>query len=176
MKDSFDKPLSSETIMSSACFTGHRDLSDEEALETYEILKETIRELSKRKIYRYYCGGAVGFDLTAAVAVLNMRNEIPSLELILALPCHNHYAKWRKRDIDLLNRIMSDAAEVVYVCEHYTKFCMALRNRYMVDRSCVCIHYLKRQSGGTYNTVRYAQKKGLELIATTLDRESQILY
>ena len=41
---------------------------------------------------------------------------------------------------------------------------MHKRNRHLVDNSSVCVCYLNKENGGTAYTVRYAGKKGLEII------------
>ena len=41
---------------------------------------------------------------------------------------------------------------------------MMVRNRYMVDRSSLCLCYLRKASGGTKSTVDYAKKAGLQLL------------
>ena len=40
----------------------------------------------------------------------------------------------------------------------------------LVDRSSVCVAYLKRQNGGTAYTADYAKKQGLEIINIAEDR------
>ena len=41
---------------------------------------------------------------------------------------------------------------------------MLARNRYMADHSSYCIAYLVRGTGGTAYTVRYARKKGVQIV------------
>ena len=53
---------------------------------------------------------------------------------------------------------------MVYTAQKYAKGCMHKRNCHLVDNSSVCVCYLNRESGGTAYTVRYAGKKGLEII------------
>lgn len=147
-----------------ACFTGHRALSAEERRFAAEAITEQITALAARGITHYYAGGAVGFDMVAAVSVINAKQYAPSLTLTLALPCRDHMAKWSLGDKRLFERVMTMADEVVYVSEGYHRGCMHQRNRYMVDRSAVCLAYLTEARGGTYNTVLYAQGQGIEVI------------
>ena len=53
---------------------------------------------------------------------------------------------------------------MVYTSQAYTAGCMHKRNRHLVDNSSVCVCYLTKDSGGTAYTVRYARKRGLEVI------------
>lgn len=66
--------------------------------------------------------------------------------------------------------ILDLADEVTYACEHYTSYCMSKRNRMLVDKSSVCITYLKRKTGGTAYTADYAKKQGLEIFNIAEDR------
>ena len=78
------------------CFTGRRyiDASHLEQLRhnTYEIIKK----LSQEGITDFICGGAMGFDTLASQLVLAVRNDIPKIRLILALPCKNQTQGWKK--------------------------------------------------------------------------------
>ena len=80
------------------------------------------------------------------------------------LPCLTQTRGWRPEDIAEYERIKAQADKVVYTAQQYTRGCMHKRNRHLVDNSSVCVCYLNRESGGTAYTVRYARKKGLEII------------
>lgn len=149
---------------SCACFTGHRAMSNEEMKKAAVLISNKITELYKRGICNYYAGGALGFDFAAAVTVLNMKTLLPNLTLNLALPCRDYMKKWSRSQIELFERIMTRADSIVYVSEKYSRGCMQMRNKYMVDRSSVCVSYMRECRGGTYNTVSYAKKKGVEVI------------
>lgn len=149
---------------SCACFTGHRAMSSDEMKKASLLISREVTELYDRGIYNYYAGGALGFDFAASVTVLNMKAMLPKLTLNLALPCRDYMKKWSFSQTELFERVMARADSVVYVSEEYSRGCMQVRNRYMVDRSGVCIAYLKESRGGTYNTVGYAKKKGVKVI------------
>ena len=147
-----------------ACFTGHRAISVDDMRSSAELISEQIRALRDEGIVNYYAGGALGFDFAASVTLLNMKNIMPELTLNLVLPCHDYDKKWAKNEKELFSRVIARADTVVYTSEHYSNFCMHLRNRYMVDRSSVCIAYMTENKGGTASTVDYARKKGLRII------------
>lgn len=153
---------------SCACFTGHRTLTREIIEKAVASIETQITALAARGVVHYYAGGAIGFDMAAAVTVLNMKWQfLPQLTLTLALPCHDHTAKWSLTDRKLFERILSFADQVVYVSDRYTPGCMQKRNIYMVDHSCVCLAYLTDARGGTYNTVRYAERRGVPIVHLT---------
>lgn len=150
-----------------ACFTGHRAMTDEELKSSALLVSEQIKALYAKGIRNYYAGGAIGFDLAAAVTVLNMKRVYPDITLNLALPCPNYQSKWTRSHVELFERVRARADNEVYVSESYHRGCMQVRNKYMVDKSAVCIAYLREKTGGTYNTVTYALKKGRQVINLT---------
>ena len=148
----------------SCLFTGHRALPTEgKDLEWLEQeLKNEIRTAYNKGFRAFYSGGAAGFDMLCALTAINLRqSELPDLRLIFALPCYNHYKSWDKNDKMLFAHLLERADEVVYVSQDYTPGCMHKRNRYMVDHSALCIAYCTKSTGGTANTVNYAQKNGV---------------
>lgn len=149
---------------SCACFTGHRAMSNDEMKRVSLLISKEVTELYNRGIYNYYAGGALGFDFAASVTVLNLKAILPKLTLNLALPCREYMKKWTSSQIALFERVIERADCVTYVSEEYSRGCMQERNKYMVDRSNVCIAYLKERHGGTFNTVSYAKKKGVKVI------------
>ena len=106
---------------------------------------------------------ALGFDLLAAQAVLRLRDRFPDARLILALPCPSQADRWAQTDRQLYNRMLSRADQVILVSPAYFEGCMQKRNRFMVDRSSLCVCYMKHCRGGTWYTVSYAYDQGLEI-------------
>jgi uncharacterized phage-like protein YoqJ len=137
------------------------------------MIKNTVRYLVRRGVRYFTVGGALGFDTVAAVTVINMRdnetlldadgNEV-AIELEVAVPCRNQSEKWSLADRSLYDEILSSADKVSVLSEHYTRGCMHERNRYMVDKSSFCVCYVTQSSGGSYYTMSYAKKSGLEII------------
>lgn len=147
----------------SCCFSGHRNIPEELQPELRKHVRDGIDYLYARGIKTFYAGGALGFDSLAAEAVISRRGEHGDIRLIIVIPCRNQTAKWSDADKAQYDRINREADEVICLAEHYFQGCMHQRNRYMVDHSQVCICYLKKQTGGTAYTVRYAQERGLQI-------------
>ena len=140
-------------------FTGHRQLPPGKQAEITGQLERVITGLYQRGILYYGAGGALGFDCLTAQTVLRLRESCPGMKLILVLPCLTQTQNWRPEDI-----AEAQTDKVVYTAQQYTRGCMHKRNRHLVDNSSVCVCYLNKESGGTAYTVRYAKKKGLEII------------
>lgn len=152
-----------EDEQKTCCFTGHRIISKSEVLRINEKLEKVCKSLIKQGYCRFICGGALGFDTIAALCVLRMRQEY-DIKLIIAVPCRNQSEHWKKSEIETYEKILGLADEVTVLSEKYTSLCMQNRNRFMVDRSSVCIAYLNRTACGTAKTVSYAVDKGCEII------------
>lgn len=150
--------------LTSCCFTGHRNLTRDEMVRAAGEIGKLLPRLIDRGITDFYAGGALGFDYAASVTVINSKKLYPELTLNLALPCRRHTKNWSEADRLMFGRMAARADSVVYVSDGYAPGCMQKRNRYMADRSSVCVCWLSSETGGTYYTVRYAGRMGLEII------------
>lgn len=147
------------------CFTGHRDLSDCDTDSLCELVRKTILIYIRREYKNFICGGALGFDSIAAECVAELKKEYSDIKLVLALPCRDQTAKWSSvEELSFYKKMLGQADEVVYTSAMYSKGCMHLRNRYMVDNSSVCIAYKTSEKGGTAYTYKYAEKAGIEVV------------
>ena len=91
-----------------ACFTGHRSLPDNKLNQLSETLKTTICE-AYDKGYRCFCsGGAVGFDLLAAEAVLSLKGKYNDMKLILVIPCPEQTKYWPDKEIKRYEQLKKD--------------------------------------------------------------------
>lgn len=147
----------------SCCFSGHRDLKGESLECLSKALEKCIEDLTQEGCEEFVSGGALGFDLLAAQAVLIKKKAYPQIRLVMALPCRNQHEKWSASQKNEYEKILEHADEVVYLCESYVTGCMQLRNKYMVDHCDVCVVFLKH-GGGTRHTAEYAQEKGKTVV------------
>lgn len=148
----------------SCCFSGHRNISDDTLCRLHEELLKTIIDLYNEGYKCFIAGGAIGFDMLAAITVLNLKVYYPDIRLILALPCPDHTRLWSEEDKSLFRRVFERADEKLFISPNYTPSCMSIRNKYMVNHSKVCICYMNRQRSGTGNTVRYAKNANKRII------------
>lgn len=154
------------------CFSGHREIpySDREALE--RLLDRHIDNIAQCSAKTFICGGALGFDTLAARAVIRARERDGDIRLALAIPYRGVEKRWPEPERRSFEDILARADSVHYIAEEYDRDCMLRRNRYMVERSDICICYMTRHTGGTAYTVAQALKKGIEVInlAVEIDR------
>lgn len=148
--------------MSVCAFTGHRELVDLDVA----LMDRVIKNLIKNGCKRFLCGMAHGFDLAAAESVLALKREFPEVELVACVPCEGQSRYFSVTDRARYDRILQNCSEVVVLARSYYQGCMHVRDRYMVDNCDLVVCYLRKKSGGTYYTVKYAKaldKKVIEL-------------
>lgn len=144
----------------SVCFTGHRQIPASQGRPVVQALRREIDRAAGAGFTRFYAGGALGFDTLAALTVLEMRKTMPQLQLYTVIPFAGQDNRWPTEDRELYRYILERADHVEVLHRQYADGCYHERNRYMVDHSELCIAYLRRRSGGTYYTCRYAQQQG----------------
>lgn len=155
------------------CFTGHRNIPSKEFLDLNNYIY-AVTEKCIENGYKYFLtGGALSFDTLAALTVLSLRNTYKDIKLILVLPCRDQAKLWSEKDAKVYEKIKEQADEIIYTSDRYFTGCMHKRNRYLVDHSCLCICYLKKDTGGTAYTVDYALKSGIEVINLTKKQPSK---
>ncbi|MDD4772324.1 MAG: SLOG family protein [Eubacteriales bacterium] len=161
-----ETPPEFSDIYTSCCFTGHRSMGEEDISPVVHNISAEILRLHKLGVNRFFTGGALGFDMAAAITVINLRYEHPALSLFLALPCRDHMLRWEQKQKIRFGTVMDRADGVILVTDTtYENGCMMRRNRYMVDRAAYCIAwYDGRPGGGTRYTMKYAAARGRTVI------------
>ena len=152
-----------------ACFTGHRDINANISALSSLLCSTLDCLITEQGVTDFYAGGAVGFDTLAADAVLRMREKYPLVKLHLVLPCSNaeQTKDWTAEQVADFNRIIGLADSVEYISDRYYNGCMKDRNARLVELAsecCICYWNPKNYRSGTGQTVRMAQRKGIEVI------------
>jgi len=158
-------------VRQTCCFTGHRNIPSNEQAAIQKRLEAEIEKLILQGVAFFACGGALGFDTMAALAVLKLRQEFSHIQLLLVLPYRSQARGWNKKDRRIYNQTLNKADKVIYTSEFYYNGCTHKRNRHLVDQSEVCVCYLKELKGGTAYTVDYAKQKGLRIINLSLNKD-----
>lgn len=135
-------------------FFGHRIVENPIAVE--KRLEEIVRNLISSKAYVMFLVGRDGdFDLLAASVVHRCQRVCRSdnSSLVWIMP----YVTAEYRDHQ---EAFQDYYDEIEVCEsRYYKGAFQERNRSMVDRSDLIVSYIRRKTGGAWNTIRYAEKR-----------------
>lgn len=160
-----------------AAFTGYRTTklpfspTEENVMRLKNKLKEAIRTAYNGGVRYFYSGMCRGVDIWAALSVLELKEELTDIELICAVPFEGHADSLKGAELTEYNYITSRAnrTDCLKGRISYREFARAFneRNYYMVSNSCLLIAVCTEGAispGGTANTVKMAQKKGIDII------------
>jgi uncharacterized phage-like protein YoqJ len=149
--------------------TGHRpkDLGGYDPTEPMnawliETTAEILIKLRDNEGFRkFFTGMALGFDQWSLEAAL----RVGGFHTIAAVPCAGQEKMWpdssKKRYFELLE--MCD--EVHVLADSYSVKVMHQRNEWMVDRTVLTLAaFTEKESGGTYNCLKYASKQENRII------------
>ena len=162
--------------MKTCCFTGHRpkalpwgrDESDLRCVSFKSKMRFALENLIVEHGYEKFISGmATGADTICAEIVLSLKNIYPHIKLECAVPNYAFTESWRDEDARRYSSILTRADSVKFVSDGriYSKRDLMLRNIYMVDSSELIIAvYIDGESGGTKNTIDYANSKGKEVM------------
>lgn len=152
------------TRAKSVAFSGHRIIPSGKRTEIESKLAVQIKRCYESGIRDFYCGMALGFDMMAAEAVLSLRNELPGIRLIAAVPYKGQADKWRGQEQKRYEKLLSVADKVILLASGYYKGCLLRRNDYMLANSDGVIAYFDgTPKGGTYYTCRKALQTGMKV-------------
>ena len=142
------------------CVSGHRELGRD--LDKTK-LKVIFENLIINGIDTFLIGMAIGFD-TLCFQILEQFRKTKNIKIIACIPCLSQADKFDFEQKKEYDRLLSVADEKIVLSDKYTPYCMQNRNKFMVDNSACVVCYLNKEKGGTYNTVKYAEKKGVPII------------
>lgn len=160
------------------CFTGHRPEklpwgSDERDPRCLALKQSMLREAEGLYLrgYRHFISGmAHGCDLYFIEAVLALKEKYPSLTVEGAIPCPTQADHWRPEERRRWRGLLDRCDLETVVQQHYDRFCMLRRDRYMVDRSSAILAVFGGTPGGTRYTLNYAMDQKLEVFLLDLNR------
>ena len=129
-------------MIDAACaFTGHRPKSfpwgynetSPACVALKNVLVEQIKALTDKGVTDFFSGMAQGVDQWSSQIVLDLKKKNPALKLHCILPCKGQESKWPTSAQERYRSILTQANEVVYVRQEYSRDCMLERNR----RQCI---------------------------------------
>lgn len=156
------------------CFTGHRpqklsfgyDEDHPDCLRLKNVLKNEIFLKMQSGCTGFMTGMAMGADIWCGEIVLELKKQFPreNISLTAVIPYQNQAASYPAGYMKRYARLLQNADATVLIGEKYAPGCMQKRNRYMVDHAVSLIAVWGGAAGGTRDTLRYARKKGLEIV------------
>ena len=161
--------------MKACCFSGHRpdrfpwgtDEKDEGCLRLKATLKAEAEQAIRDGYSHFITGGASGVDTWAAEIVRELKRRVKSpITLEIAVPFAGYNNWMGGRETFRQQKISETADKITVVSKIKGLPAYYERNRYMVDRSRRLIAVYDENAGirgGTFQTLRYARRKGIEV-------------
>ncbi|MBO5111110.1 MAG: DUF1273 family protein [Clostridia bacterium] len=149
------------------CVTGHRPSSfpfpcgeEEPLFLTYRRkLLTNVNELIHFGYDTFITGMAEGADIDFALTVLYLKKSYEHIRLEAALPCPIYHPKKSSPYDRQRGSILERCDRIHLISDHYYRGCMDQRNRFMVDQAnMVYAIWSGSRKGGTWNTIKYAQR------------------
>ena len=148
--------------MTTCTFAGHREVYQADVGKALDAAISSILGNGDDS-YTFLVGGMGDFDGLCAGAVRAAKRRHPDKQITLAL-----VEPYMKQEIntgkDYYEMIFDDVIIPIELADVHYKAAITKRNRWMVDASQVLIAFVYRDHGGAYTTLRYAQKKNLQII------------
>ena len=144
------------------CFFGHRQIDDFRLVE--QKVEALIDKLLNEHEYVEFLVGRDGeFDQLVTSAILRCKKclDTASCSVTWVMPyLKSDYIKNRENYDNYY-----DYVEVYEQSANaHPKAAIQIRNRAMVDRSDLCVFCVTHRSGGAYQTLRYAERTGANII------------
>lgn len=173
MNNDMEKAMSEFIIPKekAVCFSGHRPEKLPDGGDISSPVMGVIKSLLHQEIAAaiddgYTCfitGLARGIDLIAGELTLEFKRNDPRIELVAAVPYRAQPKNFHSYEKFVYGCILNEAADIIYVSEEYSKGCMQKRNRFMIDNSSRLIAAVDSYKSGTGQTIRLAEKAGIEV-------------
>ena len=112
--------------------------------------------------YRHFIsGGALGMDMFAAEAVVELSKQHPEVILEMVSPFDDQASKWPE-EYRARHDLLFELADITTATSHiYTKSAMFIRNRYLVNNADLLLAAYDGQPGVTAMTIGYAKANGV---------------
>lgn len=142
---------------------GHRFIDDSQTVEQklYELLRIIISR-GDREV-EFLVGRNGDFDLIATSVIRRLKKEINSENVFLTLVLPYETAELRNNTEAFENYYDSIEISEASADKNF-KYAITARNRDMIDRSDTVVVYVKNQSGGAYQSLRYAEKNEKKIV------------
>lgn len=142
---------------------GHRIIDDYLTAEQklYELLR-IIMSRGDREV-EFLVGRNGDFDLIATSVIRRLKREINAENVFITLVLPYETAELRNNTEAF--ETFYDSIEISEAsADKNFKYAITARNRDMIDRSDMVVVYVKNQSGGAYQSLRYAEKNEKKIV------------
>ena len=142
------------------CFTGHKNLTQEQAIEALHLLIKRVNELTIKGYTHFISSFANDTDVLFAQIIGSFRYKNKDLILEVVIPIEN-----KLNSLDKIKYALMLYNKVTVIQEQCGPECFQKRNKYMIDNSDVVVAlWDEKTSKEAYNAVNYARSQGKEII------------
>ena len=151
--------------MKTVTFCGHRDVLPDE--EVRHLLNDAIETEIQNGAEQFLVGGRGDFDSMAAAAVraAKRRHKDKRIQLYLVEPYMREGINQDKAYYESLYDGIIIPQELLGV---HPKAAITKRNRWLVEQADCLIAFVQRDFGGAYQTLKYAEQKGIRIVKLTV--------
>lgn len=147
--------------MTVCTFAGHREVYQ---ANISDKLDEAISKIvESNDSFRFLAGGMGDFDGMCSSAVRRAKRKYPDKQITLELVLP-YLTKELNENKDYYESSYDDVIVPIELAGTHFKSAITKRNRWMIDKSDWLVAFVYRDFGGAYTTLRYAEKKGLQII------------
>ena len=139
---------------------GHRIIEDYITVESklYELLRIVMQKESGE--VEFLVGRNGDFDLMAASVIRKLKKETGNENAFLTLVLPYETAELRNN-----TESFESYYDSIEICDSQNfKYAIIARNHEMIDRSDMVVVYVKNESGGAYQSLKYAEKNQMRII------------
>ena len=155
----------------SVSFTGYRTSKILKSSSIPNLLEHikgdiytAVSQLCSEGYNTFITGMSEGFDLIAAIAVLEFKKTHSDINLIAVIPFEGQDWGYGTEDKDMYKYICDNVDSMVLTSQRYSKDAFFKRNDYLLDNSSAVVCYYDGQRGGTMYTYNRAKKRELPII------------
>lgn len=138
---------------------GHRIIEDYLTVEAklYELLRIIMQ---RSRELEFLVGRNGDFDLMAASVIRKLKKETGNENVFLTLVLPYETAELRNN-----TESFESYYDSIEICDSQNfKYAIVARNHEMIDRSDMVVVYVKNESGGAYQSLKYAEKNQKRII------------
>ena len=135
------------------CFFGHRNIFESVDSSVYEKICNLIET---QNISTFIVGDYGDFDKVTAAMVRKAKKKYNNVKLILVRPYFSNELNTNK---DYYAMLYDDIIIPDELSDVHFKNAIRKRNEWMIDNSQYVIFYVRRNYGGAYTALRYAQNR-----------------
>lgn len=165
------------------CFSGHRQEKLPDKGGIHSLKMKAILSMLYYEIYRsieegydtFIVGGSRGIDLMAAEFVYQFIHQGKKIRLVVAMPYPGFGSNFKGSDLYMRGNAIAEAELVINVSDRYSEGCYSKRNQFMVNRSSRLIAVVSDWRSGTGQTIRYAEKAGIDTKIINVDKLSAMI-